>query len=255
MALGVAAVAAASPLRAAPLVIDPGDTRLFTLSLSSAFVDVPGDTTGPDVVSLAGVPIAPPVIETELVQLQLTGVSPIVVPPALPIGNVTLFQGAATPGNPPADTVVRRTSPLSLANPGDSGTIQIELVEMHLQGLQPLILNGSTPIGNFAVDSFFDVFFDIDPSSGSLAGSLNVLRTGETTASFSGGVLGPARLRLHDQATSTDSFFDVFVELRIDGSLETATAVPAPGSGAAVIAWTLWLALWRRKALKERRTS
>lgn len=68
-------------------------------------------------------------------------------------GQVALIP-ATPPGDP--DTTVRRVSPGDLPFPGDSAVIDTEIVSMSLVSAEPI------RVTRFAVDSFFDVYFEID---------------------------------------------------------------------------------------------
>ncbi len=90
-------------------------------------------------------------------------------PGSRPFEDVVLLQGADGPPN--ADTVMRRLSPLSLPNIGDSTTVPIELVSLSLVGCDPITINN---IGG--PDSLWAVSVTLSPTPAP-QGSMTVRKT------------------------------------------------------------------------------
>lgn len=83
-------------------------------------------------------------------------------------------------GSSPNDfsTVIQRGG-TTLPNIGDSDTVPIEIVELHLVSVNPITVTyGTQP------DSFFDVFVDLNPSVPQTPGSLDLTRTGKRSGTM-----------------------------------------------------------------------
>ena len=171
------------PLQAAPLEIQPGFD--FFLSEPGTFFTVPAlpagffgqkngtqsDPTAQQVINGVGNP----------------PISGIIAPPTTFVPDPTCHVG---PGQAHADcvrvpvtislnsvsTVVQRGE-TTLTNIGDSGTVDLKIVELHLENVpeDPFVATyGSQP------SSFFDVFANLNPAVPQQNGSLFLTRTGDT---------------------------------------------------------------------------
>jgi hypothetical protein len=80
-------------------------------------------------------------------------------------------------------TVIQRGA-IHFNNVGDTDTVPIEIVELHLTSIDPIMVTyGSEP------PSFFDVFVDLDPAASQTPGSLQLTWTGFNTAGFPVGTM------------------------------------------------------------------
>lgn len=112
------------------------------------------------------------------------------------IGPVSMEGNPIGPGN--TDTIVQRKADAILPGAGSTGIIPIELVQLSLQSVDPV----------FVIDSFFDVFIELDPDIPSL---------GQMTVKHDFPDNGTP-----DAEGTFDSFFDVFFK---------AEFVPTGGGG------------------------
>jgi hypothetical protein len=132
------------------------------------------------------------------------------IPGILPSGLLTIpLEGLppAGPGTP--DTVVQRLNDLPS---GDTGTIQIEIVELSLQSIAPVDVSGN----------LFDVFVTLDPANPSL---------------------GNYQVTVHDDASgggTFDAFFDVFVEIEFVEIGNPANSISQSGHFQATSSGTPW---------------
>lgn len=111
------------------------------------------------------------------------------------LGVVELEGTPTGPGN--TDTIVERKDDATVVNPGDTDTVEIELVALSLQSVSPVDIGGT----------FFDISVGLDgtqPSVGEL--ELTLDNAGTPSGTFS-------------------SFFDVFVEISL---VDASTGVIGP---------------------------
>jgi hypothetical protein len=164
-------LSALATVSAAPLTIDPGPLTLTTDIGTFLQIDpvLFGGIGVPVNVNLTGNPLPLPV-PLEDVALALTGTS------STPV--VTHVLNSASGPNS-TDTIINITSTITLPNVGDSGVIDIELVALSLQSIDPVLLDlGGGP-------ALFDVFVDIDPLAIQVPGSMTITRDTENTGTIS----------------------------------------------------------------------
>ncbi len=111
-------------------------------------------------------------------------------------GTVPLKGLAIDPSDSNVDTIVRRLEPAVLDNVGDSQTIPIELVELQLTSVAPI----EVTVGG-AVDSFFDIYFDIEPSDPPSPGQMTITRTSNEGGTFTSSIDVTGRLTFVEHGT------------------------------------------------------
>jgi hypothetical protein len=241
-AAALAGAMIAAPAFADPIEIDIPFVNLQTTTPTDMTLTIGGDLTGPDNVTLVGVP-SPGTGEEASVLVTMTTSGSATSPLAVSVIAQHTVQNAA---DNMIDTVIQFNTTGTLVNIGDSTTVDVEIVAMNLVGINPVEvdLGGGSQI--------FDVFVGLDPFATQQQGTMTFTRTGKNTMSFDISLPEALLITLVEQGNPTNQIF-VQHEFTFEGTGGLVVlpdfSAPAPaGLGLTGLGLIALGALRRRKA-------